>query len=352
MISPDLRFEGFDASSWTNLISLFSPGVMDRIAATPQTSDDPQVQSEEGAERQGTLMIVVDDAGAVLKAFHTTRGRVTGLELRGPEDLARLTEEYRSVRAILVREGVMDEIAERMAVRLGRSDDYVTQWLVLWKILREVQEAGSFHIHPPPLRNIPVPSPQTVQRALDVVLPDERALLAVLWDQGKVWTAFAVRRRGGAIDRVAGPDLIARWTGPMGGDWRRDHRVVTDAINRSVAQVHVGIFAEARTMRALLRSGDRGAWARAVAVRDVIVYPTPPYVAVAVGADAVRGVASRAARFLGGIDAFEAFAPLVGAVRNRIGEVASVTSTLGFNPLSALSTMLRRHEDPRNDEAP
>ena len=345
MINGDLRFEGFDAGSWTNLIALFSPSVMDRMSATPNVSDDPETQATESAARAGTLTLVEDSSGHLLKAFHSVRGRVTDLEYDPGLPLEELANRYAARRVVRLKEGVMEEIGERIALRLHRKDDYVAEWLAVARILREVIDGGQLEIWPRPLANVPIPSPTTVGRALDVVLPDDRALLTILWERQNIWTAFALQKKAGMINRVVGPDLIFRWTGPLGGDWRRDHRVVARAIAREMAPVHVGVFAEARTMISLLRKGDRGSWARAVAVRDVIVHPTPPYVAVALGADAVRGVARKTAEYLGGLDAFEMVAPLLGSLRSRIGEVSSVTQTLGFNPLSALSAVLGTRGD-------
>lgn len=350
MISADLKFEGFDSRSWTNLISLFSPGLKDRLEGPPAGTDDPEISRGRIDGRRGTLIVVVDGDERVLKAFHSSRGRVTDLGFEKLDDLARLCEDYGARHCIVLREGVMEEMGERLAMRLQRGDDYVTQWLALARIYREMHEAGLIRTWPRPLSNVPVPSPGTVRRALDVVLPDDHSLLVMLWDRGHTWTAAALRRRSGSIDYVAGPDLLSRWTGPLGGDWRRDQRVVVDAVSRYVAPVHLGIFSEARTMRELLRKADPGAWATAAAVRDVIVSPTPPYVAVALGADAVRGVASRTARLLGGIDALSALAPLTTILRERVIEVASVSQTLGFNPLKALSTFIRRSEGDGLDD--
>jgi hypothetical protein len=327
------------------LLSLFDPHVRERIDAAPAATDDPAVDRDAPLERAGNLVVVIDDHERLLKAFHSVHGRVTDLDWTGPHDLARLRDTYAARRVVCLREGVMDEMAERLALRLSRGDDYVTQWLALARIFREMVEAGLVHVHPRPLANFPIPGSGTVRRALDLVLPDERSMVVTLWEDGRTWTSAALRRRAGSIDFVAGPDHIARWTGPLGGDWRRDHRVVVDAVSRKVAPVHVGVFGEVGTFRELLRQPDPGAWARAVAVRDVILHPTPPYAAVAVGADAVRGVASITARLLGGIDPLSVLAPVAELVRNRVGDVGSISAVLGFNPLAALAAMLRREDD-------
>lgn len=332
MIDPALRFEGFDARSWTNLISLFLPEV---ALHDPACEDGPR----------GALILVTDDRDRVLLALHTALGRIEGLTWNGPDELPQLAERYGARRCVALREGVIEEIGERVARRVHRDEDYFAQWLLVMRTVRELSEAGLLHTWPRPLANVPIPTTAMVRRALDTVLPVDRALALVIWKGNTPWTALVLRRSKDGIDLVAGPDLIARWAGPLGGDWRRDYRVVSDAITEAVAPVHLGIFTELDTMRALLRSADAGAWARSVAVRDVIVHPTPPYVAVALGADAVRAVARESARWLGGIDALSALAPLATYVRGRVSEVASVTATLGFDPLKVLATWLRRSEE-------
>ncbi|MCA9603382.1 MAG: hypothetical protein KC417_15220, partial [Myxococcales bacterium] len=163
----------------------------------------------------------------------------------------------------------------------------------------------------------------------------------LLWQRGEPWTSVAVRRMGGEIDWIAGPDLISRWTGPLGGDWRRDHRVIAAAVARNMAPVHVGLFSEEHIVRDLLRTPDAGRWARAAAVRDIAFYPTPAYVGVALGADVVRSATRQAASFLGGLKLFESIAPIAAELRSRVTDVASVSAALGFNPLEALGRFLR-----------
>ncbi len=353
MISPELRFEGFDVESWTNLVGMFSPGVVERMETSPATSDAPEITRGEAEGGRGALIVVIDQSGRVLKASHTSRGRIADLPAwTGPEALPELTREYGAVRALVLREGAADEMAERLALRLQRGDDYATQWLAFARIFREMQEAGQVHVYPNPLGTVPVPSAGTVRRALDILLPDDHSVVLTVWAGRTPYTTVALRRRRGSIDRVVGPDLITRWVGPLGGDFRRDHRVIVEAVSHALAPVHVGLFSQKRTLEELLRASNPGIWAQATAVRDVIVYPTPPYLAVALGADAVRGVADVTRRFLGGIDFLAAVTPITDVVRSqvsdRVSEVASVTQTLGFDPLSVLSAWLRR-EEPRED---
>jgi hypothetical protein len=354
LISPTLRFEGFDARSWTNLLSLFAPNVTARLSTEGADSDAPELEAHERiSSPRGSLILVLDDRDRVLKALHTVYGRVDGeLKYEGPDSLEALAASHGARSCAALREGVIEEIGERLARRAERGEDYIAQWLLVLRTFRELSEAGLVHTWPRPLANVPIPTMGVVRRAFDTVLPEDHAMVSVIWNGSSTWTGLVLRRTGGAIDLVAGPDLIARWAGPLGGDWRRDYRVITDAVERAVAPVHLGIYSEVATIRALLRSADPGAWARTVAVRDVIVHPAPPYVAVALGADAVRAVARESARFLGGIDALGSLAPIASFVRGRVAEVASVTATLGFDPLKVLAVWLRRAEDAPIDSEP
>lgn len=349
MISGDLRFEGFDQRSWTNLISLFAPGVLERIEREATSSDAPEAEAVGEREREaGSLIVVVDDEDHVLSAVHSARGRVRDLVL--DEDLPTICARYRAVRIVVLREGAMEGLAERLALRLTRNDEYVGQCLMLLRGVRELQEAGQLRVYPSPLKNVPVPSMTTVRRALDLVLPVDHAAVAVLWQRGRIWTAAAIRRRAEGIDLVAGPDLISRWAGPLGGDFRRDYRVVVDAVARAVAPVHMGIFTEVHTLRSLLSTPSAGSWATAVAVRDVVVNPIPPYAAVALGADVVNAAARSSARLLGGLDLFGAVKPIARYLRARVTDVASVSDTLGFNPLDVLArTIANEDADPEEE---
>ena len=343
MISADLRVEGFDARSFTNLVSLFAPQVVNRMQRGPDASDAPEIESAETlAGKSGTLVIIVTESGRVRKAFHTQVGRVRGLVYPGPAAMPALAAEYHAARCVVLREGAIEEISERIAARLERGDDYLAQWLVVARAVREAIESELVHVWPRPNASVPIPSAGMVKRALDTVLPDGSAMVLVIWNGTAKWTGAVLRRRRGEIDLLAGPDHIARWTGPLGGDWRRDHRFITEAVDRSVAPVHLGIYGDISTFRALLRSREAGAWARAVATRDLILSPAPAYVAVAMGADAARAAAVRSAAWLGGLDYVRLLAPVASYVRGRVSEIASVNATLGFDPLKLLASMLER----------
>src|SRR5690606_15913807 len=98
-----------------------------------------------------------DDDGKVLKSFHTRRGRITGIEYGGPESMEPLAIRYRARQCLVLREGVVEEIGERVARRIERGDDYISQLLVIARTVRELNEAQLLLTWPRPLADVPIP---------------------------------------------------------------------------------------------------------------------------------------------------------------------------------------------------
>lgn len=350
MIAEDIRIEGFDARTWTNLVSLFAPNVAYRTQKAPRASDAPEIDEEdlEGTKARGTLFLVVTPKGRVLSARHSIRGRVKGLTYEGRGSLEMLAKDHGARRVLVIREGAVEELVERATARLERHDDYGAQLLTVIRAVRDATDSGSIEVWPRPFAGIPIPTAPLISRAMDGVLPDDHSLVLAVFSRGTLWSFAALRRSAGEVDRILGPDVVLRWTGALGGDFRRDHRIIAEAVATNLAPVHLGVFAEVDDLTALLRNDEPGAWARAIVSRDIIVHPTPPYVAVALAADGVRAAAKRTEAWLAGTGALEALgqlAPLASYLRGRVGEVASVTSLLGFDPLKLLAAWLERADD-------
>jgi hypothetical protein len=63
-------------------------------------------------------------------------------------------------------------------------------------------------------------------------------------------------------------------------------------VEKKVGKLSLGVFAEMQTIRALSVDPTPGAWARAVAIRDVILSPVPAALAIPLGIDAGRAAFS------------------------------------------------------------
>ena len=300
-----------------------------------------------------------DDAAQSSSPRHEDRGAVVDLSDAG--DVGGHADGQQGMDGTPNDGGTLRATAEPLAVGPGaprgpRSQantdsfegGYITQWLVLLRAIRRQMSVGNIRLWPNPTANVPVPHPRMMRRAANLALPDNRAAVMVLFDRGRVHTAAVVRRQLGMIDLVSGPDRIIQWTGPLGGDWRRDHRVMLDAVARHVAPVHVGLFAEVDAVRRALRSGRAGSWAREVALREVVFHPMPRTLKMALGADALRGLRRSSYDVFGGVDIVGLARPVLRHVRARWSEVRSVSEELGFDPLMVLATLLR--EDPKEPE--
>ena len=85
-------------------------------------------------------------------------------------------------------------------------------------------------------------------------------------------------------------------------------------------------------------------------MRDIIIAPAAPYVHVALGADALRAAGKRTAQAFGGIDLASYVGPFAAIARQRVSRVSSLTNILGFNPLSALASRLRKCSEAAGDQ--
>ncbi len=324
MIDRDLRFYGFAAEQWIRLVSLW-------------TRDESGVTTF----GSGTVVVVVDDEGEVIAAFHTERGPIepsATIDMGSPRALC---EHYLSARAFVLLDGAMETLVERAAMHVSMRDNYAGQWLGFLQVARDLAAEGKLKTWPGSIAAWRIPSAYSVARGLDALLPDNTSLTFVLWKQQSVWTSLTLSKRAGVIDHIVGPETLLQWSGPMGGDYRRDYRPIARGISRNLAPLHVGVFAEESMFRRLLADPSPGAWASAVAVRDVIVYPSPGYVAVAVGADAMRAVAQRSALALARVDFAGWLAPLSEVTRRALGSAPELGSRLGIESLRGIGEWLR-----------
>ena len=330
VLTVDLRFEGYSTESWSRFLSLFQPR-----AAVPEAE----------LTRPRGLVFCVHDGGRIRKLFHTHKGRIDPRGVAWPVPLSELAAETRASWAISAHQGALEELMERFGARLRRTHDLTEQALLLVTIAREMMAEGLIERWPRRLHGVPQPQASMVDRTLDTVCSDGRAILLGVFKEGELWTAATIRRRGRAFDLLAGPEDLRPMMGLLSGDWRRDYRHLVRAVEDLYAPVAFGVFAEAKRFRELLTDPEPGAWGGAVAVRDIIVSPTPPGVRLALGLDGARYAFEGMRAVTGRIEALRALDPIFAGVRKRIGDVVGdrdVSQVLGFDPMAALRALLAR----------
>jgi hypothetical protein len=121
------------------------------------------------------------------------------------------------------------------------------------------------------------------------------------------------------------------------------------AAEELVGPVCVGCFGELLTFQGLAQSARPGAWAQAVAMREVILTPVVPALAIPLGIDAglaalhgVRTLAGRA-KSLAWLAPEGPLAGILGRVQIGGASAQHLRSMLGFDPLSLLYKLVKKH---------
>jgi hypothetical protein len=340
VLAADVRFEGFTQSDWARVLSLFRP------KATAGKERDP--------ERPRGGIVAVHAEGRLRKLLHTQAGRLRldDVVAQWPLTPQELAARHHASWALTVESGALENVMERFGARLRRGDDLTAQAVLFATLLRDEMVTGRIAFHPARLSGVPIPAPGMIERTLDAVCPRDHAIVLGLFDAGELWTSLALRRgASGGFDWIVGPDEIRRDMGLLAGDWRRDYRHLARAIDRRIGKLALGVFAEMSTFRSLEVDPTPGAWARAVAIRDVILSPVPLALTIPLGIDAGRAAVSALAGIADRAEGVALMSPVVGLVRGAFHQVASVASLLvedradgglEFDPLEILRRLLAR----------
>ncbi|NUQ73678.1 MAG: hypothetical protein HUU21_09000 [Polyangiaceae bacterium] len=330
MLAPDVRFEGFTATDWIRLVSLFRP----------RRPENP----EQGPARPRGGIVAVHAGGKLRKLVHTHVGRLRldDAQRDWPLPAETLASRHDASWALLLHTGALDTIMERFGARARRGDDLSTQTLTLLELAREELHAGRIELWPRRLRGLPIPSPGVVRSTLDSVCPPGKTIVIGLFEAGELWTSIALRRGELGFDLLLGPDEVRVDMGLLAGDWRRDYRHLYHTVEERCGPVALGCYAEVGTLRKLLVDSTPGVWARAVAVRDVILNPVPAALTVPLGIDAGRAAFSALRSVAERLDPLGIAGPAMRAVLDSPLADPVITRVLGFNPLELLRRLVAR----------
>ncbi|MCA9624576.1 MAG: hypothetical protein KC731_36380 [Myxococcales bacterium] len=332
MLAPDVRFEGFTDEDWQRVLQLFEPL---RPEGRPRDPDRAQ-----------GLVIALHGEGRLKKLLHSKVGRLR-LDDVGPDwpvSARELARRHDASWAITLEEGALEAAMESLGRRLRRDDDHTTQWLMLVEGLRDQVLAGRIEIWPSRLDGVPMPTTAMVNATLDTVCPPGKTMLIGLFDRHELWTSVALRRSEEGIDLILGPDELRPHLGLLSGDFRRDHRHLARLVGEVAGPLSLGCFAEQETFRRLEVDPTAGAWAMAVAVRDVVLQPIPPAMAVPLGLDAGRAAWNALRMVTSHFDSGGVFGPTLDAIREvTIGD-RPLEEVLGFSPLLLLRRLLSRDD--------
>lgn len=328
MIDPAIRIVDLDPREWKNLL---------RFLSTPAPLPGP-----EGARRSGGLIVLYDGA-RVVKAIHTARGRVADLAWNGPEALKPLARAQGVRWVIALREDALDELMHRVQERVTIGQDSLSQGLEWARAVRELLQEGQIAVHPRPLEGVPIPQASTLARALDLALPDDRTAVVYLFDGPEVWTSLIVRKTRGVIDLVAGHRALGLHPAELKSFL--DYPRILDAVRRKFGEPHFGFFAERSTAQRLLADSRPGTWAKAYALREVIVEPMTPWAGMMLGSGVVRDAFDRSRKLLSKLDPLGLAQPLARAARERLSATVDFKQVLGFDPFEVIDRLIRLEDD-------
>lgn len=330
MLSADVRFEGFTATDWTRVLSLFRP----RRAASEQRDPD---------RPRGGVM-AVHAGGSLRKLVHTEVGRLRLDEAQRlfPCSAEALARAHHASWGLILEAGTLEAIMDRFAERSRRGDDVTAQTITLAQAAREEFIARRVELWPFRMRGVPIPSPAVVRSSLDSVCPIGRTMVVGLFEQGELWTSIALRRGPGGVNLILGPDEVRGDMGLLAGDWRRDYRHLSRAIEDRCGPLALGCYAEVATLRKLEVDPNPGAWARAAALRDVILSPLPAPLAIPIGLDAGRAAWNALRVVAERMDPVGVVSPAMAALRDLTTGDRDVKDLLGFHPLELLRRLLSR----------
>ncbi len=327
MLTADVRIEEFDASDWIRL--------HDILARRGKERDESP---------KGGLVVVVDGE-RISRLVSTRRGRLDPSGAIWASPLGALAKGHGARWAVRLDRAVLLRLEELFARRIVRSDDLLGQALKLAALVRELAEEGLIETYPRDARALPIVKERLALRALDAACAPGKTILFAAFDEGDVWTSLSLHRGDRGFDRVVGPATARHEMGLVSGDWTRDSRGFSRAIELSVGPISLGCFAQTTTWERLLHDASPGAWAAAVAAREMLFHPVLPAVAIPLGVDIGRAAVA-AARELAArwgvpslLGAESPFRPAVDRARELAGS-AEVERLLGFDPLALLSELL------------
>ncbi len=330
VFAAELRFEGFTCQDWERVLDLFQPL---RPRGEPRDLDRPQ----------GAIVAVHAD-GRLRKMLHTQVGRLRLDDVAAdwPLSAEQLARRHDASWAFVIRSGALEHVMERLGVRITRHDDFTAQCLHFLELAQQQVEAGNIEIWPHRLQGLPFPTKGMVDRTIDSVCPPGKAMLLGLFDKQQLWTSIALKRGADGFEAIVGPEPMREQVGLLSGDFRRDHRHLARAVSDQLGPLSLGCFADYRTFRNLEVDGTPGAWALAVAVRDVVLYPVPPAMALPLGLDVGRAALSALRTVASRIDATGVFDPALSMLRDVTWRGRKVEEMLGFQPLEILRRLLER----------
>jgi hypothetical protein len=257
--------------------------------------------------------------------------------------LRRLRHEQRATWAVAGGAAVLGRLDAALSRAYDPAADLLACLLPLAHELRAARVAGELLFSPALLEEVPIPSAAQVRSAFDLMLPDDRTALVYAFGPSGLSFGLIAEKRRGELVRVAGHDALGG-IAVRGAQWKAAVPRILQETARRFAPAAVGVFGDEAALRRIVFGTGSSALPRALATRDVILDPLPPWLGVLLGLDTAAKAAGTARSLL------HRFAPpgvadrldpsrWAGELQKRLGAENPLTRALGFDPLAVLARL-------------
>lgn len=365
MLAERIEFRDFDAVRVGNLGRLVASG--------------PWSGGGLGRGNGPAGLIVLRRSGRVVKALRTGRGPIEPGPVAAAASLSEAAGLVGARWAVAVDVEALVAANEAASARLAVGCDLVDLLYEIVRALADQAAAGRLEVWPEIFEGIKVPPRDAIARLFDTALPPHTSALAYVFEGSTLRAELICVRGAREVATLAGHDALR--CGPPPGRWREGYGQLLEAARRELAPPSIGVFVELEALRRLMGTTGDGELPRALARRDLIIDPLPPWLAGPLGAlaarDAVeagRRVGERLLRRVGegmgpratGLgaaiagkvaDRLRRAAPIerVGETVERLRKSADLTELLGFDPLrlgARLIELCRSDDDPTDRRSP
>lgn len=350
MIGLDLRIHDLDPEHVANLFRLMHPppggdpvpgesgplAALGPLARLARASARPPSQTALSPEPPAVVLCRDE---RVLRIFQVGGALIPSAELASsrPEDLRAFRKRRGLPFVLAVEVDALPRLFAEVEARIAIDDDYVAQGLAALPVLRAAL-GKELRLDPPILPGaLPIPSASLLRTTWNTILPDGRSLVFYLADGGRLWTSLiAVKQRGAIVELTTHAAIADR---VRFGSIREGAPAVLAAVADRLAPAALGLFLPLRVWHELV-AGDRSAIARALAVRQAVLDPAPPWLLALVGVGAVAEAATRSVRLAGKLLGATRLGGLIpggpGAAEKLMQTVASPLEALGIDPWELL----------------
>jgi hypothetical protein len=340
VIDPDLQLPVLDRRHWANGWRLLVPP---RAWGPPSWAlaiiDDVQVDAATAASSHRLLRLIVAGADG-RRAIDPSTVAWRGVS---PTQLTELAADLGVAAVVAIERGQIAALSRRLEPALRPHHDLVEQGLLA---LRALKNSDGLWTYPALLGLLPCPSYDSVQRTFDLLVPDDSALVAYVFedDRQRIHSAGIARKRRGDIDQITSHRAVQAEISEaeLARSWQTSYPRVLAATERRIARPSIGIFLERATLMRIV-TGASDQLSRELSAKRVIIDPAPTWLLGLLGGATVAAVASRGARMLA--------AMLPAGARDRASGLAHLASNamrdsgmhpfalLGFDPLELWSQL-------------